>query len=423
MMAAPLCALIVILWWLLFSRARWYERLGALALMIAAMFPEKYVVHPSIAGGAMGNLSYILVIPTLSLALVGWAVLRDRVGPAARSAAVIVAVLLGCLPWMLVRTGGITASGKSDFHWRWTKTPEEQLLAQAADEPKPAAPAPAPSEISTPAASPVGGADQAVIGASSARARTSRTLCTSEACRVAWFSRTRSRQRDSRRADRDRLVAVAAGSIMAAPDRTRLVVFRRQRQSLLHAGAARRRRDRLLLPDDHRRSCLAASRRDAVLGIERRRRPARNADAEQRSRLQLRRNRNSQRARRNQRRRGVVAQRAHPTSGPRRRCGASRVRRSSSAMSSSSRRAESCRVRPCDGHAALDRRRRRPQLQLAAPREDRRRRAGPVHERTRHDQRCAGHRQSSLGVRLVRRRDRSAGSDRRRRCPRQHRSP
>jgi outer membrane protein assembly factor BamB len=153
MIAAPLFALIVILWWLLFSRARWYERLGGLGLMIAAMFPEKYVVHPSIAGGAMGNLSYILVIPTLSLALVGWAVLRDRVGPAARSAAVIVAVLLGCLPWMLVRTGGITASGKSDFHWRWTKTPEEQLLAQA-DEPKPTAPAPAPAEISAPAASP-----------------------------------------------------------------------------------------------------------------------------------------------------------------------------------------------------------------------------------------------------------------------------
>jgi outer membrane protein assembly factor BamB len=153
MIAAPLFALIVILWWLLFSRARWYERLGGLGLMIAAMFPEKYVVHPSIAGGAMGNLSYILVIPTLSLALVGWAVLRDRVGPAARSAAVIVAVLLGCLPWMLLRTGGITASGKSDFHWRWTKTPEEQLLAQA-DEPKPTAPAPAPAEISPPAASP-----------------------------------------------------------------------------------------------------------------------------------------------------------------------------------------------------------------------------------------------------------------------------
>ena len=36
MIAAALFALIVILWWLLFSRARWYERLGGLVLMIAA---------------------------------------------------------------------------------------------------------------------------------------------------------------------------------------------------------------------------------------------------------------------------------------------------------------------------------------------------------------------------------------------------
>jgi len=148
MIGAAFCALIVILWWLLFSRARWYERLGAIVLMIAAAIGEKHVVHPSIAGGGMGNLAYILALPTLSVALVGWAAVSRRLGSAARGAAVVVALLLGCLPWVLVRTGGITASGKSDLHWRWTKTPEEQLLAQAVDEPKAAAPAPA--EISKP---------------------------------------------------------------------------------------------------------------------------------------------------------------------------------------------------------------------------------------------------------------------------------
>ena len=39
-------ALIVILWWLFFSRARWYERLGAIVLMIAAVFAEKYCRPP-----------------------------------------------------------------------------------------------------------------------------------------------------------------------------------------------------------------------------------------------------------------------------------------------------------------------------------------------------------------------------------------
>jgi outer membrane protein assembly factor BamB len=151
MMGAIVFALIVVLWWLLFSRARWYERVGAIVLMIVAMFAERYVVHASIAGGAMGNLSYVLAVPTLSVALVMWAAVSRRLRAGPRLAAALVAVMLGCLPWMLIRTGGITASGRSDFHWRWTKTPEERLLAHAEEEPKPPPPAAAPAEIPKPA--------------------------------------------------------------------------------------------------------------------------------------------------------------------------------------------------------------------------------------------------------------------------------
>ena len=100
MIGAVVCALIVLLWWLFFSRARWYERLGAIALIIAAAFAEESVVHPSIAGGAMGNLAYVLAIPTLTVALVAWAGASRRLAPGARAAAVVVAVLFGCLPWM-----------------------------------------------------------------------------------------------------------------------------------------------------------------------------------------------------------------------------------------------------------------------------------------------------------------------------------
>ena len=82
MIGAAICALIVILWWLLLSRARWYERVGAIALIVAAVFAEKYVVHASIAGGAMGYLSYILAIPTLCVALVAWAAASRRLAPA-----------------------------------------------------------------------------------------------------------------------------------------------------------------------------------------------------------------------------------------------------------------------------------------------------------------------------------------------------
>src|SRR5258708_12772345 len=65
MIGAAIGALIVILWWMLFSRARWYERVGALVLIIAAVIAERPFVHPSIARGAMGNLHYILPTPPL----------------------------------------------------------------------------------------------------------------------------------------------------------------------------------------------------------------------------------------------------------------------------------------------------------------------------------------------------------------------
>jgi outer membrane protein assembly factor BamB len=152
LMGAPLLGLIIILWWLLFSRARWYERLAALPLIIlAAIVAHKYVVHPSIAGGAMGYMTFFLAIPTLTVALVGWAAASRGLAPAARGGAAIVALVLGCLPWAIIRTGGISNNGKTDFHFRWTKTPEELLLAQA-DDPKPL---PAPAAAAVSAAPPV----------------------------------------------------------------------------------------------------------------------------------------------------------------------------------------------------------------------------------------------------------------------------
>ena len=142
------CGLAIVVWWMFFSRAPWFERLGALVLMIIAPIGTKFIVHKSIAGGGMGMLIYILVIPMLSLALVAWAVASRRLSAGPRRAALVAAVLLACGVFTLIRTGGLTADFRSDFHWRWTKTPEELLLAQAGNEPlaeTPLSSAPAPA--------------------------------------------------------------------------------------------------------------------------------------------------------------------------------------------------------------------------------------------------------------------------------------
>lgn len=134
-LAGVLAGLVVLLWWLFFSRAPWVERVGAIVLMVLAVVATKRIVHQSIAGGMMGMMLPVLAIPVLSLALVLWVVASCRLASGPRRAALVAAILLACGVFTLIRTGGITGDADSDLHWRWTKSPEERLLAQADEEP------------------------------------------------------------------------------------------------------------------------------------------------------------------------------------------------------------------------------------------------------------------------------------------------
>lgn len=143
-LSGPVGGLAVVLWWLLFSRARWFERLGAVALMLVALFASKRIVDVSIATGAMGFLLPFLAIPTLGVSFVVWAVATRHLSDGVRRATMAATILLSCGVWALVRTGGFTAATfKSDLHWRWTKTSEERLVAKSGNELGALPPAPA----------------------------------------------------------------------------------------------------------------------------------------------------------------------------------------------------------------------------------------------------------------------------------------
>jgi hypothetical protein len=142
----------IILWWLLFSRAPWSERLGAVAVMAGALAATWLAVDESIANGAMGFLLIVLAVPTMSLAFVAGAVASRRLPPARRRLALAASIVVGCGMWTLIRTGGFTGGFDHDFHWRWSPTPEERLLAAAADEPIAVAPAVAPTAAGVPVA-------------------------------------------------------------------------------------------------------------------------------------------------------------------------------------------------------------------------------------------------------------------------------
>lgn len=158
-------ALIIVLWWLFFSRAAWLDRLAAIALMPISAIAISRLVHQSIAGAGMGNMFYIYSIPAMCFALVIGVVLSRNLASKFRRAAVLSSVVLGCCAFLLVRTGGVSGAGASDIHWRWTPSPEERLISQAANEPNVVVTSNAP-EQSQPQPLPVSNAEPSPTSAS-----------------------------------------------------------------------------------------------------------------------------------------------------------------------------------------------------------------------------------------------------------------
>jgi outer membrane protein assembly factor BamB len=128
--------LVVFVWWLFFSRAAWFERIGAVVVMVLTVVAMFGVVHPSVSNGMMGGMLPVFSIPLLCLGLVGWASVSHQLPGAMRLPALVVAIVLAGSVMGLVRTDGITGSG-SQLQWRWTPSAEDRLLARGNDDPVP----------------------------------------------------------------------------------------------------------------------------------------------------------------------------------------------------------------------------------------------------------------------------------------------
>jgi outer membrane protein assembly factor BamB len=139
-LAALIGTLAVVVWWLFFSRARWSERLGAMALMIAMWFAMRPFLDRSIIGGGMGALPFF-AFTVLAAALAVWASATQDLSNGIRRVSLFAAFLIACVLCTLVKTAGVRGGG-FEFHWRWTPTPEEQLLAKEEVDPAPIPAAP-----------------------------------------------------------------------------------------------------------------------------------------------------------------------------------------------------------------------------------------------------------------------------------------
>ena len=129
---APVFAgLVVVVWWLFFSRAYWSERVGAIVLMIVAVAATARLLHPSIAASGQGMLFFFKIVPVLGLAFVVWAAASRHLADIPRRLTMVATILVACGGWTLLRSDGITGDAALELKWRWAKTAEQRLIAQA----------------------------------------------------------------------------------------------------------------------------------------------------------------------------------------------------------------------------------------------------------------------------------------------------
>lgn len=121
--------LLFLLWWLFFSRAQWVERIGGLVVMVGSLVITSFLVHESVATAMMGLMLPVYAMPGLCLAFLLWAAFCRRPANGPRWGSMILAVFIACGAWTLVKTGGFSTDLDNDFSLRWTKTPEDELLA------------------------------------------------------------------------------------------------------------------------------------------------------------------------------------------------------------------------------------------------------------------------------------------------------
>ncbi len=120
-----LIALLIVLWWMLLSRARWQERLvGGIALAVSftlvAILADKTMLGPP------------LIVLTAPLGIAGFAValivFRKLLTFKRTLYASLVALL--CFAFTgLLQNHGVWGDFAFDFDWRWNESPEEQFLA------------------------------------------------------------------------------------------------------------------------------------------------------------------------------------------------------------------------------------------------------------------------------------------------------
>lgn len=121
-----LIGLLVVLWWLVASRARWFERSLGLVGLIGAIALEQAVCHESMRGA-------LLIVMTIPMAIAGFGVGCVLFGQKLTLERTWLAIGLAFLAAgysALLRTDGVWGNFAFGFDWRWNPTSEQKAISQ-----------------------------------------------------------------------------------------------------------------------------------------------------------------------------------------------------------------------------------------------------------------------------------------------------
>lgn len=140
-----LIGLLVMLWWLLLSRGRWFERLLGVAGISGAVAIEQTVCDESMCGP-------MPIVMTIPMAIAGFAIGCIVFGRRLSIDRTWIAIGLGAMAAMfstLIRTDGARGDFSFGFDWRWNPTAEQRAMREI----RQAAKTVLPEEEKTPVAS------------------------------------------------------------------------------------------------------------------------------------------------------------------------------------------------------------------------------------------------------------------------------
>ncbi len=121
-----LLSMLIVLWWVTFSRARWFERVIGLFGILVSLVITAFTVDPSLHGPAFIAFTIPVGIVLFALALI---VMRNVLS-VRRTWVALGCALLGFLISTMLRTDGMWGNFAVELDWRWNKTAEQKLVEQ-----------------------------------------------------------------------------------------------------------------------------------------------------------------------------------------------------------------------------------------------------------------------------------------------------